>query len=116
VLPKGWAKAGCQPHESAADEAREEAGWVGEIRAHSVGCYSYRKRLHTFASVICDVDVYRLDVRRQLDKWPERGQRRMAFFTPEAAATLVQEMDLAVLLRSVAEPGYGFERPKTAPY
>lgn len=114
MLPKGWAKTGRQPHETAADEAREEAGWIGEVEAVAIGHYSYRKRLHAFASVICDVDVYALEVRKQLDKWPEKGQRRLAFFTPEAAATLVQESELAALLRSVAGPGCGIEGPNTA--
>jgi len=107
VLPKGWAKRGRPLHETAADEAREEAGLVGEIGHEAIGRYTYRKRLHLLASMMCVVEVFPMEVIEQLQTWPEKSQRRVAFFPPEDAAGLVQEPELAVLLRGIAEAPRG---------
>jgi len=103
VLPKGWVKRGRPLYETAADEAREEAGLVGRIGHEAIGRYTYRKRLHLLASMMCAVEVFPLEVMQQLQNWPEKHQRRVAFFPPEEAAGLVQEPELAVLLRGIAE-------------
>ena len=39
-----------------------------------------------------------MQVERQLEDWPERAQRRSAWFTPEAAARLVETEALAAML------------------
>jgi 8-oxo-dGTP pyrophosphatase MutT (NUDIX family) len=57
VIPKGWPKKGKSPQHSAAREAFEEAGVVGAVDKHSVGSFSYEKRLKSGAVVICDVCV-----------------------------------------------------------
>ena len=86
VLPKGWAEAGLAPHELAAKEAFEEAGLVGKVEREPVGTYRYEKRLHGGRTVPCEVGVYPLWVERQLDDWPERGQRKTQWFTLAQAA------------------------------
>src|ERR1043165_1697869 len=75
VLPKGWAEPELAPHEAAAKEAFEEAGLVGEVEPEPVGHYSYEKHLRGGRSVPCEVGVFPLWVERQLEDWPERGQR-----------------------------------------
>jgi 8-oxo-dGTP pyrophosphatase MutT (NUDIX family) len=108
ILPKGWVKRGRPLHETAADEAREEAGLIGRIGREPIGRYTYRKRLHLLASMMCVVDVFPMEVSEQLQTWPEKAQRRVAFFSPVEAAGLVQEPELADLLRSIAQnsPGH----------
>jgi 8-oxo-dGTP pyrophosphatase MutT (NUDIX family) len=103
VLPKGWAKRGRPLHETAADEAQEEAGLIGRIGHEAIGRYTYRKRLHLLASMMCVVEVFPMEVSEQLQTWPEKAQRRVAFFAPVEAAGLVQEPELAELLRSIAQ-------------
>jgi len=106
VLPKGWVKPDRPVYETAADEAREEAGLVGEIALASIGRYTYRKRLHVLASMMCVVEVFPLEVRERLQTWPEKMERRVAFFPPDEAAGLVHEPELAALLRGVGQPGW----------
>ena len=101
VLPKGWAKGKLPPHEMAAKEAREEAGLIGDVEPRVIGRYRYRKKLHAFASVLCEVTVFPLDVRAQLLSWREKDERTVAFFAPQEAASLVAEDELATLLREL---------------
>lgn len=103
VLPKGWPVPGVLLSETAAIEAREEAGLVGVVAESPIGRYRYRKGLHTFASMLCEVQVFPLHVREQLSAWRERKQRRVAFFWLDAAAECVDEPELAALLRSLSE-------------
>ena len=104
VLPKGWAEPELASHEAAAKEAFEEAGLVGEVEPEPVGRYSYEKRLRGGRSVPCEVRVFPLWVERQLEDWPERGQREARWFTLGQAALAVDEGDLVTLLLRLAAP------------
>jgi 8-oxo-dGTP pyrophosphatase MutT (NUDIX family) len=104
VLPKGWTETGVPPHEQAAREAYEEAGLVGEIEPESVGSYTYQKRLPDSRTVSCEVDVFPMRIECQLKSWPEKRQRKTAWFSLSQAAMAVEEGDLAVLLLSLALP------------
>jgi 8-oxo-dGTP pyrophosphatase MutT (NUDIX family) len=87
--------------QAAAQEALEEAGVEGRVQKEPVGKYLYWKRAETnFA--LCEVLVYLLDVRRQLDTWPERGQREARWFSVEDAADLVDEPGLTAIIASLA--------------
>ncbi len=106
VIPKGNPEKGLAPHELAAKEAYEEAGLVGEVGREPVGRYRYLKRLRGEKTVPCEVEVFPLAVERQLDDWPEKGQRETRWFPPAEAATLVGEGGLVtLLLRLAAEEG-----------
>lgn len=98
VLPKGWAEERLSGPELAAKEAFEEAGLVGEVAPDPVGAYSYRKRLPDGSTLPCGVQVFPMRVERLLEDWPERRQRRRAWFTLGEAATAVEEGELAALL------------------
>lgn len=104
VLPKGWAEPDLAPHELAAKEAFEEAGLVGEVDPEPVGFYFYQKRLRDGRSVPCEVGVFPLWVERQLEDWPERGQRETRWFTAAQAAMAVEEGGLVTLLLRLAIP------------
>jgi 8-oxo-dGTP pyrophosphatase MutT (NUDIX family) len=101
VIPKGWPMKGFRDYVAAAREAYEEAGIEGKIGHTSIGSYEYLKRLaSTF--VVVSVDVYPLRAERQQKTWPERGRRELGWFTPEDAASLVNEPALSMLFRQFA--------------
>jgi 8-oxo-dGTP pyrophosphatase MutT (NUDIX family) len=104
VIPKGWAEKDLAPHEVAAKEAREEAGLEGEIGREPVAAYRYLKRLRGKKTVTCEVTVFPLAVARQLDDWPEKGQRQTRWLAPAEAALLVDEGGLVALLLELAAP------------
>lgn len=105
VLPKGWPMRGRKPHQAAAREAWEEAGAVGRAAKRPVGAYAYRKRLSDGAAVPCVVTVFPLAVERLAERWPEQGERARRWVSPEEAAALVEEEDLAALLRAFGGAG-----------
>lgn len=97
VIPKGWPMKGLSPSKAAAREAYEEAGVLGSMSRKPVGMYSYEKRL-SVRSVLCDVMVFPLKVKRKLQNWPERSQRVGFWFTIESAAFAVNEEELKLLI------------------
>jgi 8-oxo-dGTP pyrophosphatase MutT (NUDIX family) len=103
IIPKGWEEADLRPHQVAAKEAYEEAGLVGEIGTAPIASYRYQKRLSKGRVRTCHVEVFPLAVIEQLEDWPEREERRTAWFTPSEAATQVTDEGLERLLRSMAE-------------
>ena len=101
VIPKGWPVRGLSPAQSAAREAREEGGLVGRMDERSVGHYHYNKRLADGSSVLCTVEVFALEVERQLKSWPERDERRTQWFALQDAAAAVDEPELTALIRGL---------------
>lgn len=102
VIPKGWPMKGLSPPKAAARECYEEAGLMGVISREPLGMYTYEKRLGT-RSVLCDVLVFPLKVKRLLQKWPERFQRHGFWFSVDSAAGAVQEEELAQLISSFGD-------------
>ena len=99
VIPKGWPIKGLKAREVAAREAYEEAGLVGSITSkRPVGIYHYQKELAE-GGVLCEVRVFLFRVDRQLDDWPEKGQRETRWLDPAEAAALVNEGGLAEIVR-----------------
>jgi 8-oxo-dGTP pyrophosphatase MutT (NUDIX family) len=101
VIPKGWPQKRKKPSATAASEAREEAGVVGVIGRDSIGSYSYKKRLKSGAVVACEVRVFPLKVKRQQKRWPERGEREIAWFSRTKAAKAVRHRELGDIIRSL---------------
>lgn len=97
IIPKGWPWPGEQDYTAAAEEAREEAGVLGDPKVVSFGTYTYEKR-RSSGLVPVRVTVYLLEVREELETWPECERRQRAWFTPSAAAAAVQEPELRDLL------------------
>jgi len=104
IIPKGWPWPGQQDCDAAAEEAREEAGVLGEARVVSIGSYTYEKQRPT-GPVPVRVEVYVLEVREELDEWPEAERRQRAWFTPSEAAAAVQEPELRDLLLQLHAKG-----------
>jgi 8-oxo-dGTP pyrophosphatase MutT (NUDIX family) len=99
VIPKGNIDKGFSPAEAAAQEAFEEAGLCGIVGARPIGTYQYAKRLRGGRTQAAIVDVFTLDVVKQVKKWPEQGERSFEWMDPLAAAQAVQEPGLAEILR-----------------
>lgn len=97
ILPKGWPADGLAPHLSAAKEAWEEAGVRGEPLAQPIGVFRHRKSL---TRRLLTVTVFPLEVRDQLDRWPEQFQRQRRWFTPTEAAYAVAERPLRRIIRT----------------
>jgi 8-oxo-dGTP pyrophosphatase MutT (NUDIX family) len=99
VIPKGWPIKGLKSPQTAAREAFEEAGVEGEV-AKKVGVYHYDKRLRSGRLQKVRVAVYPLKVATEAEAWPEAGQREKLWIAPQSAAELVQEPELAAILRA----------------
>ncbi|MDR7039946.1 MULTISPECIES: NUDIX hydrolase [Methylobacterium] len=100
VIPKGWPMKGRKPFEAAAREAYEEAGIIGNVGKRPLGFYIYEKRLKNRDSVLCQVKVFPLEVRKQLKRWPEQSEREQRWFAPSEAADAVAEPGLAAIIRA----------------
>lgn len=98
-ITKGWPMEGRKPHQVAELEAWEEAGVVGSAKKRSYGRYDYLKKLSGGDRVQAVVDVHVLRVNRTKRHFPERGERRLAWFSPDEAARLVEEPRLRKLIR-----------------
>jgi ADP-ribose pyrophosphatase YjhB (NUDIX family) len=100
VVPKGWPMKGLKDRKAAGLEAKQEAGVVGRVGKAPLGSYLYWKR-RSDRFDLCRVEVYRLDVERQLTRWKEKGQREARWFTPDEAALSVDEPGLTALLQGL---------------
>jgi 8-oxo-dGTP pyrophosphatase MutT (NUDIX family) len=98
VIPKGWPIRKKKPHEVARQEAWEEAGVRGRVRKKVWGHYTYMKNLDDGELVLTVVQVHLLDVAQMEDDFPERHQRRLAWFRPSIAASAVEEAELRGLI------------------
>lgn len=104
IVPKGWPMNGKTPPETAATEAWEEAGVRGQVHPVCLGVYHYHKRKPKGKKLPCVAMLYALAVEEVADDYPEAGQRRREWLTPEEAATRVREPGLAQMIRSF-DPG-----------
>lgn len=111
VIPKGWPMSGRSAAESAAQEAYEEAGIRGQMAVHSMGHYTYSKRQRGGARKRFRVDVFAMEVSEVLDLWPEAHERARQWLTPEEAWALVEEPELAALIRVFAGDRLGQALP-----
>ncbi len=102
VVPKGNPMPFREGHETAAEEAFEEAGVKGEIVSAAIGSFRYRKRRRLLPPVNAEVRLFPMRVVRLLDEWPEAHQRRRQWFTREEAAAAVAESGLKRLILSFA--------------
>ncbi|SFV30548.1 Predicted NTP pyrophosphohydrolase, NUDIX family [Devosia crocina] len=99
IFPKGRIEPDMTPWDSAAMEALEEAGVIGEISQVTVG--SYRASSGGSGATLIDVDLYPLRVTEQLDEWREKGQRLRHWATLEEAKRLLADRSLSRLAEKV---------------
>ena len=97
VIPKGVQEPGLSAAQSAAKEAEEEAGILGEVGLEPLGSYSYDKW-----GGVCTVEVYPMAVETCLDEWPENFRDRQ-WVSPQEAASRAQEPQLREIIRAFAD-------------
>ncbi len=98
VLPKGLIEPGMSPQDSAAKEAREEAGIGGTVLPDCLGTYQYEKW-----KGICTVEVFLMKVTFQLDHWLEQGLRNREWVSVEEAVSRIKEPDLKAIIAKAPE-------------
>jgi 8-oxo-dGTP pyrophosphatase MutT (NUDIX family) len=98
IVPKGMVEPDMTPHDSAAKEAEEEAGVLGRVASVPAGSFRHRK-----GGVDWTVDVYDLEVKKELDDWLEKGHRRRRWAGVEEAVTLVENDDLRDLIAGLPD-------------
>jgi 8-oxo-dGTP pyrophosphatase MutT (NUDIX family) len=103
IVPKGWPMKGKSGRRAAAIEAEEEAGVTGKALKEPAGTYSYWKRMKA-EFVRVDVTVYLLAVSDEHADWREAKSRQRAWLTPADAALLIDEPELATLVKSLKAP------------
>jgi hypothetical protein len=104
IVPKGWPMKGKSGRKTATIEALEEAGVVGKTLKTPGGTYFYWKRLSS-RFVRVKVVVYLLTVTEELATWREQKTRQRAWLSPAEAAILIDEPELATLVRDLIVPG-----------
>ncbi len=98
VLPKGWPMKGKKPHQAAATEAWEEAGVRGIPNKTPVGRYVYLKELDGGDVAPVMVEMYQVEVTKVQADFKEKGQRVLAWVSPDEAARRVREVELKSML------------------
>lgn len=93
IIPKGRLDPNLTAAESAAREAYEEAGVEGRLSPQSLGTY-----VHHRGSDLQEVEVYELEVRRILEDWPEKQERRREWFPVDAAQLCVDSSRLTAMI------------------
>lgn len=94
TIPKGFVEAGMSAHESAANEALEEAGLVGKVHDVEIGAYQYEKW-----GRICRVAVFEMQVAKQHNEWLESNERQRILVPPLEAAELVWHPELSTIVK-----------------
>jgi 8-oxo-dGTP pyrophosphatase MutT (NUDIX family) len=99
IVPKGWPMDGKTPAESAALEAWEEAGVCGKVSDRCLGIYSYSKEEAGLGELPCIAMVFAVEVTKLSKSYPEAGQRVRKWVSRKKAAKMVDEPELARVLR-----------------
>lgn len=101
VMPKGWPMKGLDDSDAALQEAWEEAGVrKARINRRPLGIYRYIKRQKRAPDDAVETTVYAAEVTQIKDKFPEASQRKRKWVSPQKAAKMVDEPDLAQILET----------------
>lgn len=102
IFPKGVVEHGLSPQESAAQEALEEAGVLGEISEGMVAEYEYEKW-----GGACHVQVFALRVAEVLTEWDEMHSRDRTIVAIDEALAIVKPSLKEIVEEFVAGQGNG---------
>lgn len=100
-FPKGVLEEDLPAWEVAAKEAYEEAGVEGRVEPRAIGTYrSWKTRgVRRFA---IKVDMFPLRVTRQVEDWPENGQRYRHWATVAEARRLLTDKRLVEFIEIIS--------------
>ncbi len=99
VIPKGWPMHKMTPAEASSVEAYEEAGVEGTVLETCLGIYSLTRQSPSGTLLPCVVAVFPMKVKRLLKSFPEADQRKRKWFSRKKAAKLVQDIELAHIIK-----------------
>jgi len=97
IIPKGWPSKRLKDSKAAAREARQEAGVKGKILRKAIGSYRYIKQELDNGALV-EVRVFLLKVSKHCNRWPEKRERRRAWFDIEDAASRVSDPELSLII------------------
>ncbi len=112
IVPKGWPVKDKPLHESAKLEAKEEAGVIGTALDEPLGQYTYQKRMSKGYEVRCRVYVYPILVTQHRVRWRERTQRTLRWCPLHEAAEMVDDNELAKVIRELIASDCAFLRER----
>ncbi|MGB8689382.1 MAG: NUDIX hydrolase [Microcoleus sp.] len=92
VIPKGLIEPDMTSQDSAAKEAWEEAGLLGQVFPDLMGTYEYYK-----SGYICQVEVFLLLVQTVRENWPEAYKRKRQWVSIPKAIKRVDEPELKLI-------------------
>ena len=98
VIPKGMIEFMMSPQDSAAKEAWEEAGVIGQVLPTTMGTYDYQKWGRT-----CRVETFLLQVETVLEDWPEAKLRKLEWLSVKQAVKHIQEAELKQILMALPD-------------
>ncbi|MDF5724636.1 MAG: NUDIX hydrolase [Rhizonema sp. PD37] len=96
AIPKGDISNGMTPADSAAKEAWEEAGVVGQVFTAEVGSYKYSKRGKTYR-----VKTFLLPVESVSEDYPEASKRQRRWLEISLAVKRVKKASLKRILKKL---------------
>jgi 8-oxo-dGTP pyrophosphatase MutT (NUDIX family) len=85
-VPKGWPIKRTAPHETAVIEAYEEAGVRGAIGEKQIGRFR-KRRQRKKQSVLCEVQIFPLEVTHEQNDWPEKRERNRMWVASKSCQT-----------------------------
>ncbi|OUL36079.1 NUDIX hydrolase [Nostoc sp. 106C] len=95
VMPKGDIPNGMSPPDSAAKEAWEEAGVIGQVNTREIGTYKYRKQGKNYR-----VKMYLLPVEAESEDYPEAGHRERQWLDVSNAIRRIKITSLKRILKA----------------
>jgi 8-oxo-dGTP pyrophosphatase MutT (NUDIX family) len=101
-IPKGWPIKHVTPQRTAAVEAYEEAGVRGATGRKKVGKFK-KRRIRNKRSVVCDVEIFPLQVGSLKPSWPEKSERSRVWVRPNEAAKLVKKAGLRRAIKNLID-------------
>lgn len=99
IIPKGWPIQDLSPVASAATEAWEEAGVIGDVAQRPLSVFSYLKEDDSKDGLACLAMVYSLHVKKLAKDYPEKSMRKRKWFPRKKAAKAVASPELSRILR-----------------
>ncbi len=96
--------------EAARVEAFEEAGVRGTVDPEPLGSFNHTKQSLPVGTLDVRILVHPMSVERELQKWPEFGQRRRKWFSLKEALERVDSEELRMLIKESAQRTLGGQR------
>lgn len=109
IVPRGLPMKGDPPFVAASRKAFEEAGIIGDISTVPVTTYRHMKVLDDGSQVACRVTVFGMNVCGTLTHWRQKEQRHRRWFSLQAAAEKLVDIELAAFVRGIEAGSVGLE-------